>query len=341
MAPNAEQGEIFNRILFHTRYQEENESISAFAANLKKLLRVCRYKADCVLLDFLARDRFIAGILDKELQAFLTTQPANITFDSVIETCINLKEYSPIKRELQEPGQNYGEDKEQLADVDASDPANVTNVFDIKFENENTEEILEATESLLELEDNDTTSTTHLIGKSHKCFYCPYESAEKSTLEKHILAVHSTEKVFKCEKCEFSTGWKCSLRKHLLNVHKESTDCVYTCNECKFSTKFSRVYKKHLMSLKITGKCDIVDSEHEIDQYKLNEPVKCPHCNYTRTQRSKIINHIKSVHEDAKPFKCTQCKSSFKLKFRLTAHMKLSHGDGKVKILIMFQRKYF
>ena len=95
------------------------------------------------------------------------------------------------------------------------------------------------------------------------------------------------------------------------------------------------------MSLKISGKCDIVDPEDEINQYKQNEPVKCPHCNYTRTQRSKIINHIKSVHEDAKPFKCTQCKSSFKLKFRLTAHMKLSHGDGKVKILITLQRKYF
>merc|ERR1711981_970722 len=148
------------------------------------------------------------------------------------------------------------------------------------------------------LSDTEETEMCLELGNINRCFYCDYQPDEKSSLEKHVLAVHSGEKLFKCDNCEFST-------------------------------KFSRVYKNHLMSLKISGKCESTNEKHDPDQYKPNEPMKCPHCNYTRTQRSKILNHIKSVHDDAKPFKCSQCKSSFKLKFRLTAHVKLSHGDGK------------
>ena len=338
MAPNTEQqGEIFTRILFHTRYQEENESILNFAQSVKKLLRRCRYAADCVILDSLARDRFIAGIADKELQAFLTTQPANITFDNVIEICINLKS-SLIKSEAQETTQSYaGQDAAPVID-DFSGSDSIPNLFAIKFENGNPEETWDTAESLVGITDEELPTDNEKI---HRCFYCEYQTAEKSTLEKHILALHNAEKLFKCEECDFSTGWKSSLRKHILKVHNESKNCTYSCNACGFTTKLSRVYKNHLMSFKISGKCETEDVEHNSEKYKPSDPMKCPHCNYTRTQRSKILNHIKSVHEDAKPFKCAQCKSSFKLKFRLTAHMKLSHGDGKVKILSVFETTYY
>jgi hypothetical protein len=337
MAPNADgqQSEIFNRMIFHTRYQEENESLPNFAACLKTLLRVCGYAADCVVLDGLARDRFIAGITDKELQAYLTTQPASISFDNVIELCVHLQN-SLIKTEKQETEQIYTNDCLGLGVDSISTLENTTNVFDIKFENGNEGGTVDLLEPLCDREESEISLENEKVSQ---CFYCDYQADEKSTLEKHILAVHGTEKLFKCFLCDFSTGWKSSLRKHKLKVHNETDDCTYSCNECEFSTKFSRVYKNHLMSLKISGKCETTDERHDPDQYKPNEPMKCPHCNYTRTQRSKILNHIKSVHEDAKPFKCSQCKSSFKLKFRLTAHMKLSHGDGKVKILLILNYK--
>ena len=332
MAHNQQEnqgGELFNRILFHTRYQEESESVEDFAASLKELLRACHYKADCVLLDSLARDRFIAGIADKELQAFITTQPTDITLDTVVQICVNLLESSLVKKECQETNPNYNtEAHEQLLD----DPEGTDNAFAIKFDNMHSESMLDEPCSLMDNEDGQLDR----IKKQRKCCYCTYETDEKSTLEKHMIALHNPDKVFKCEKCDFSTGWKCSLRKHLIKVHNESNSCTYTCEVCGFSTKSSRAYQNHLMALKISGKCDILDPQCTSDKSgqhsTSSEPLKCPHCNYTRAQRSKILNHIKSVHEDAKPYRCMQCKSSFKLKFRLTAHMKLSHGDGKVKI---------
>ena len=333
MATKTEEGVMLNRVLFHTRYQEEDESILDFATDVKKLLRVCCYAADCLLLDGLARDKFIAGVTDKELQAFLSTQQANISFDNVIDLCLNFQN-SDIKTEAPETEKIYGKEGTVELALAFPYPVDAANAFDIKFEdseNREEEETYHDSDSLTLVEDREQSVENE---NGRRCLYCDYHADERSILDKHILAVHGTEKLFKCDQCGFSTGWKCSLRKHILKVHNNPSDFPYTCNDCGFSTKFSRVYKNHLMSLKIIGKCEVSKEKHDASKtkYKPNEPMKCPHCNYTRTQRSKILNHIKSVHEDSKPFKCTQCKSSFKLKFRLTAHMKLSHGDGKVKI---------
>ena len=341
------RGEMLNRMLFHTRYQEENESLPEFANSLKGLLRVCCYAADCVLLDGLARDRFIAGILDKELQAFLTTQPSTISFDSVVELCIGLQN-SLIKTE----GLGKSDDKillneepHQFLDTFSSDNDVIqdasNNTFDIKFQSD----IVRGEENLDSLAfDGKTEGLLKSSTGIYRCYYCEYQTNERPSLEKHIAAIHGAEKLFKCDRCEFSTGWKSSLRKHQISAHNETSPCLYTCNKCNFSTKFSRVYRNHVMSLRINGKCDDCadDNNYPNQNQQTNEPIKCPHCSYTRNQRSKILNHIKSVHEDAKPFKCDQCKSSFKLKFRLTAHIKLSHGDGKVMILfIHYNQNYF
>ena len=285
---------IFNRMLFHTRYQEENESVEDFAATLKSLLRVCQYAADSIFLDGLARDRFIAGVADKELQAFLTTQPESISLDEIVALCLKLQ--CPLNKD----------------------------------ENLETAQILSNEYSTKGFNDEEPSIQN---GNTHKCCFCD-DKINDSSFEPQDISKQKSKKLYNCEKCEFSTGWKCSLRKHLENFHNNGeVNSKYVCDKCGFSTKFSRAYKKHLMSLRISGKCDIFDTNQNPDKYKQNEPIKCPHCDYTRTQRSKIVNHIKSVHEDEKPFKCSQCKSSFKLKFRLTAHMKLSHGDGKVRIV--------
>ena len=325
---------IFKRMIFHTKYQKENESLSDFATSLKTLLRACQYEADFMFLDGLARDRFIAGIADKELQAFLTTQPASISLDEIVDLCTPLQN-SAIKTENQQIIQRCSSlDLVDVNDVLPSCVQNVTNVLDIRFANENDDGVFGDQESF-----KDSKNAALLIPEENTQMRCYFDyNADDSLLGQHSTPKEKGKKSFKCEQCDFSTGWKCSLRKHLTKVHdSEPINFSYVCDKCGFTTKFSRAYKNHLMSLKISGKCELNDEKQNPDQSKQTKPMKCPHCNYTRTQRSKILNHIKSVHEDAKPFKCSQCSSSFKLKFRLTAHIKLSHGDGKVlKILLQW-----
>ena len=324
---------IFNRMLFHTKYQEENESVTDFATNLQILLRECQYPVDCIFLDGLARDRFIAGIADKELQAFLTTQPEGISLNEIVEVCLNLQ--SPLLKG-QNPKvvqwcsrKNVPEGKSGLPTF-----SNQTNVLDIRIANETGDEVCCDKEPFNEEGKNAKQSVEN--ANTHRCCYCD-DQTNVSSLVQQPTPKHVDTRLFQCEKCDFSTTWKCSLTKHLEKVHNHGTiNSQYICDKCGFSTKFSRAYKKHLMSLKISGKCEIPDQNQNSNHSKQNEPIKCPHCSYTRTQRSKVLNHIKSVHEDEKPFKCSQCQSSFKLKFRLTAHMKLSHGDGKVRTFLIF-----
>ena len=236
---------IFNRMLFHTKYQEENESVTDFAINLQILLRECQYSVDCIFLDGLARDRFIAGIADKELQGFLTTQPEGISLNEIVEICLNLQ--SPLLK-AQNPKivqwcsrKNVPEGKSGLPTF-----SNETNVLDIRIVNETADEAYCDKEPFDEENENDKQSVEN--GNTHKCCYCNDQTNESSLLQQPTQE-HVDTRVFECEKCNFSTSWKCSLTKHLEKVHNYgTTNSQYICDKCGFSTKFSRAYKKHLMS---------------------------------------------------------------------------------------------
>ena len=171
------RGEMLNRMLFHKRYQEDNQSLPEFANSLKGLLRVCCYAADCVLLDGLVRDRFIAGILDKELQAFLTTQPSTISFDSVVELCIGLHN-SLIKTEgvgtSNEPILP-NEETHQFLDTFSNDNDVIqdssNDTFDIKFQNDS----VRREENLHYLAfDGKTEGLIESSTGVYRCYYCEW-----------------------------------------------------------------------------------------------------------------------------------------------------------------------
>ena len=151
---------IFNRMLFHTKYQEENESVADFATTLKNLLRVCQYAADCIFLDGLARDRFIAGVADKELQVFLTTQPENISLDEIVALCLKLQ--CPLNKDenpdtVQVLSDKYSNDQYDLLPSVQS----TNNVLDIRLEKEVDEKGYGSTKSFNDEELSIQNRNTH------------------------------------------------------------------------------------------------------------------------------------------------------------------------------------
>ena len=72
---------IVSRFRFNSCYREENESVSAFVARLRKLAKTCQY-ADGVL-DEMLRDRLVCGIRDASLQTRLLSQP-QLTLESAL-----------------------------------------------------------------------------------------------------------------------------------------------------------------------------------------------------------------------------------------------------------------
>ena len=85
MAPNAGQGELGNRLVFHTSLQKQNESEDAFAGRLKTLSLSCNFKGGKEVVESLIRDRFIAGLQDESKQNMLLKQNPSLTIKQALE----------------------------------------------------------------------------------------------------------------------------------------------------------------------------------------------------------------------------------------------------------------
>ena len=63
--------------------------------------------------------------------------------------------------------------------------------------------------------------------KKHKCEICPYSSAEKPRLKKHILSVHNVGEKIKCPYCPHLSADKYNLKIHKEHVHMKKQDSKY------------------------------------------------------------------------------------------------------------------
>ena len=73
---------IINRFNFLNRGQNEDESITDFAAALRKLSNCCKFDT---MLDSLLRDKFVVGLNDSSIRERLFQQRDNLPFDEAIE----------------------------------------------------------------------------------------------------------------------------------------------------------------------------------------------------------------------------------------------------------------
>ena len=81
---NPKPSPIVKRYEFNTRRQGENETISTYVAELRKIAEYCEYGA--VLNDML-RDRLVCGIFDRTVQRRLLQQ-VDLTFDKALEAAL-------------------------------------------------------------------------------------------------------------------------------------------------------------------------------------------------------------------------------------------------------------
>ena len=72
--------------------------------------------------------------------------------------------------------------------------------------------------------------------KAFECSLCPYKTAGKCQLNKHIAAVHEKKKPFLCSMCLSKFGWKFALTKHMYTVHEKKKQLVqrpFVCSMCR------------------------------------------------------------------------------------------------------------
>ncbi|XP_064470249.1 uncharacterized protein K02A2.6-like [Ornithodoros turicata] len=79
---------IAERAKFHKRVQQENESISDFVAELKRLAETCKFGNN---LQEALRDRLVCGLLRLDIQKALFTEDESLTFKKATEKALSLE----------------------------------------------------------------------------------------------------------------------------------------------------------------------------------------------------------------------------------------------------------
>jgi len=79
--------------------------------------------------------------------------------------------------------------------------------------------------------------------------------------------------------------------------------------------------ESHDLKREASGSID--EAEHEKEQYE--EMRECNMCDLEFPRQIDLIQHFKSVHNDARPFKCGKCDKTFKRKTHLKDHEKQVH----------------
>eukprot|EP00079_Xenopus_tropicalis_P035744 XP_017949515.1 PREDICTED: uncharacterized protein K02A2.6-like [Xenopus tropicalis] len=88
---------IAERFRYHKRNQQEGETVSEFAAQLRKLAEHCEFKDG---LNDALRDRFVCGLCSENIQKRLLTED-NITFKRAIEIAVAMETAAKDTLELQ------------------------------------------------------------------------------------------------------------------------------------------------------------------------------------------------------------------------------------------------
>lgn len=178
--------------------------------------------------------------------------------------------------------------------------------------------------------------------RQHKCPDCPYIAPWVSQLIDH-RRVHTGERPFPCKHCAYQSAQKSGLKQHVLAVH-EGEKCGNVCHHagCEYRAStpsqlrihVNRVHEKIAIKCPKTG-CDLkslfsvsvrthVRAVHEGKRYV------CPYddCDYSSSYKSSISRHRQQVHLHVRNYFCHLCDYSSYEKSHLKTHMRTHSKDG-------------
>ena len=174
--------------------------------------------------------------------------------------------------------------------------------------------------------------------KKFKCEQCPYTSAHKENVKKHIEAVHEKTKHV-CKYCGYAATHRISLKRHIEAVHEDMKEHV--CKECGYATSYKNALKRHIEGVHenikhVCNECGFAASrkdnlsQHIMAVHKNIRNHVCGECGYAASQKSHLKNHIEAVHENIKHV-CGECGYAASQNGNLNTHRKSVHKMGEKK----------
>ena len=137
------------------------------------------------------------------------------------------------------------------------------------------------------------------------CQYCKKEFREKRSLDKHIRAIHSSDKPYNCNHCSETFRTKVQQENHMSSHMR---DFSHKCDRCQMTFRkqeeLNTHYRTHLEQKSYI--CEVCEkafnSEKNMRQHAIKHqgelPHKCEICMMTFQSRSQLIRHATSHVKD-------------------------------------------
>ena len=168
----------------------------------------------------------------------------------------------------------------------------------------------------------------------YKCTECDYTTKIKKDLNKHQV-VHKS-KLQQCLFCSYSTEKTSNMKRHILNVH---SDQKLSCNECdkQFSRESSLAnHKESAHTPKV--KCNLCDKEF-VSQRTLDKHILHKHtANKIETRNGFMILHQTERTIKKKTHYCQQCDYNTIYKSNLRRHVEQKHTIRKAPTEVLTER---
>lgn len=191
--------------------------------------------------------------------------------------------------------------------------------------NEESQEVLQSNDELLELKNRtEQTQSTVITESGHqirymiqgttgrgnceenRCHICGKYLSTKSGLNVHLKSIHSDSRPYSCNFCQKAFKTKPHLKIHQI-VHSESYQ--YKCDVCQKAFKSKQALRIH---------------------QTVHSSVRLYHCKNCH-KTFKTMHCLKShqiVHSESYQFKCNICEKSFKRRSQLRKHQMAHSGSG-------------
>ena len=250
--------------------------------------------------------------------------------------------------------------------VDTNDPEIMTLIYNDEdmYQKQLEEFLKEEAEELVKCDECDFKTSddrklkrhvkvSHQIRKSIKeegsniCPPCDKAFASKNKLDDHIREIHLKLKL-SCNHCQFESLKRSEMVRHVKKEHEKdvpNSNTSKTCGTCGQEFKNNRNLQRHIRVLHkkvlpfVCDKCEYKAGEerqllrhikriHEgVFESEARPALKCPKCDYTTNWgKSKIRNHIKTVHDKIKDFKCPNCEFCCSQRGNLRLHIEQVHN---------------
>ncbi|XP_063930713.1 zinc finger protein 675-like isoform X1 [Zophobas morio] len=151
-----------------------------------------------------------------------------------------------------------------------------------------------------------TSLKLHLVlhTDKHMCSQCSSRFTSNSTLQQHIITLHTSQRDHVCETCGKRFASKTAMTVH---SRSHSDERLYKCKSCDYAGRTASALYVHM-------------STHS------QETCVCEVCSKIFKSNRNLNDHLRRTHRKEKNHQCTRCDKKFVDRYRLTVHMRCHTG---------------